>query len=102
MSRPGSAGGPTLRENKPCEAPWLSDSDMDENKDKSVKDLARKAELRLTGSVLRWRYRKQGKAPPSEEEIENRSVLVTDEVNRILARRGKNLWKGFKSLIDGE
>jgi len=71
-----------------------------EENTRKIKQAALDAEIRVAESILRWRYRKLGKALPHEHALEAQSKQVTDQVHEILARRGKNIWKEIKSLVD--
>jgi hypothetical protein len=75
---------------------------MKDEKNGSWSEMAQNAEAKLTESLLRWRYKKQGKTLPSDEQLKSRSQTVTGQVNEILLRRGKNLWKEIKSKTEKE
>jgi hypothetical protein len=68
----------------------------------SLSEIAQGVEVKLTETLLRWRYKRQGKTPPSDDQLKNRSRAVTAQVHEILLRRGKNVWKGFKSKPEKE
>ncbi len=61
-----------------------------------LKNLARKTETRLAESLLKWKYRKEGKEIPEEEGIRRESERVTEQANRVLSRRGKRAWSELK------
>ncbi len=73
---------------------------MDEKK--IFSEMAQNLEVKLTQSLLRWRYKKQGKTPPAEEKLKSQSRAVTEQVNEILLRRGKNLLKELRSKPKNE
>jgi hypothetical protein len=75
---------------------------MKDEKSGSWSEMARSAEARLTESLLRWKYKKEGKTPPSDEQLKSQSKTVTGQVNEILLRRGKSLWKELKSRTEKE
>lgn len=76
--------------------------DEKDEKSGSWAEMAQNAETRITESLLRWRYRKGGKTPPPDEQLKTESRAVTDQVNEILVRRGKSLWKELKSKTGKE
>ena len=69
---------------------------MDEDIKKGLKRMARKAELRVAESLLRWKYKKRGKRISDDENIGQRSKIITDQAHQIIAKRGKNIWDGLK------
>ncbi len=58
--------------------------------------MARSTELRAVESLLRWRYRKEGKDLPDHENLRTISRTVTDQAHRIIGKRGKSIWQGFE------
>lgn len=65
--------------------------------DKSaLKDMAYQAERKLTESILRWKYRKEGRQAPGNDVLERQSEQVSDEANRIISERGKRVWEELK------
>ena len=75
---------------------------MDKDTVSTLKNTARNAELKMTESLLKWRYRRARKETPSPETIQEQSQTVTDQVHEILVRRGGNLWNELKSLVKKE
>jgi hypothetical protein len=69
---------------------------MDEDIKRGLKKIAKNTETMLAGSVLRWRYKKEGKRIPDNQELENRSQAIADQAHKIISKRGKNIWKEFK------
>ena len=67
-----------------------------ERMDNDFKEMARQAEKRLTESILRWKYRKEGKSVPEDEVLERQSRQVTDQAHRILQHRSKKVWEEIK------
>ena len=64
--------------------------------DNDFKGMARNAEKKLTASILRWKYRKEGKSVPEDEVLERQSEQVRDEAHRILQHRTKKVWEEIK------
>jgi hypothetical protein len=69
---------------------------MDEDIKRGLKKIARDTETTLTGSLLRWKYKKEGKKIPNNRELEQQSRLITDQAHKIISKRGKNIWNGLK------
>ena len=73
---------------------------MDEGVKKGLKKMARDAELKVAESLLRWKYKKEGKRVPDDESIGQQSRTITDQAHRIIAKRGKGIWEGFKEAYE--
>ena len=58
--------------------------------------LAREAEISLTKSILKWRFEKEGKQPPEEQDLDKKSREVSDQVNRIISDGARSLWDEIK------
>jgi hypothetical protein len=69
---------------------------MDEDIKRGLKKIARNTETMLTGSLLRWKYKKEGKKIPNNQELEQQSQLITDQAHKIISKRGKNIWNELK------
>ena len=69
---------------------------MDEKYKKGLRKMARKTELRLAESLLRWKYKKEKETAPHDEDLERHSQLIADQANEIISRRGKNIWNELK------
>ncbi len=69
---------------------------MDEDIKRGLKKIARNTETMLTGSILRWKYKKEGKKIPNNQELEQQSQLITDQAHKIISKRGKNIWNELK------
>jgi hypothetical protein len=61
-----------------------------------LKDMACQAEKKLTESILRWKYRKEGRPVPKNDVLERQSEQVRDEAHRILSKRSKRVWEELK------
>ena len=71
---------------------------MDENVKKNLKKLAQETEIRAARSILRWKYKKEGKAVPVDHQLENDSRKVAAEAHEIVAKTGKNIWNELKRV----
>ncbi len=71
---------------------------MDEEIKKGLKKAIDHAEMSVTKSVLRWKYKKEGKQIPVEDTLENESRHVADRAHEVIAKRGRNVWQEFKNV----
>jgi hypothetical protein len=71
---------------------------MDENIKRGIKRLAEDAEVGIARSILRWKCKKEGVAPPQDDELESRSRMVADKAHRVISKRGMNVWNEFKKV----
>jgi len=71
---------------------------MDENIKKGIKRFARDAEVGFARSVLRWKYKKEGRPAPSDSDLEERSRQVAVQAHDIVARRGSSVLSGLKQV----
>ncbi|MGD8389750.1 MAG: hypothetical protein PVG49_21565 [Desulfobacteraceae bacterium] len=69
---------------------------MNEEIKRDLRKLARDTETRVAQSLLKWKYRKEGKPVPDEQSVRRDSEAVAERANRILAERGKRAWAGMK------
>jgi len=69
---------------------------MDEDIKKGLKRAVESVEVSVTKSVLRWKYKKEGKEIPLEERLENESRHVADRAHEVIAKRGRNVWEELK------
>ena len=73
---------------------------MDEELKKGLKKFAKNAELKMAESLLRWKYKKEGKRVPDDESIGQQTRDITDQAHKIIAKRGKSIWEGFKEAYE--
>ena len=65
---------------------------MDEDLKKGLKKMGKNAELKLTESLLRWKYRKEGKVIPDDENLVEQSKVIAEQAHKIITERGKSIW----------
>ena len=80
---------------------------MDENTKNGLKKLVEDAEAGIAKSILRWKYKKEGRLAPPDEVMEARSRVVADTAQDILSKTGKTVWNNLKKVYvkegrDGE
>ena len=73
---------------------------MDEELKKGLKKMAKNAELKVAESLLRWKYKKEGKRVPDDESIGQQTRTITDQAHQIITKRGKRFWAGFKEAYE--
>ena len=66
---------------------------MDDQFKKSIKKVLEHTEISMTRSLLRWKYKREGKAVPQETKLQADSRRVVGKANQVIAERGKNVWK---------
>lgn len=69
---------------------------MDQELKKNIKKVARDTESRVAESILRWKYKKEGRILPDEQNLGQKSRLITEQANEIISKRGKRVWKEIK------
>lgn len=62
----------------------------------NLKNLAKETEVKITESILRWKLKKIDGKTPDKNQLEYESRLITDQANKILAKRGKNVLEELK------
>lgn len=63
-----------------------------------IKNIAKEAEVKLTGALLKWKDRADGREAPDPETIDRKSRIIADRANEIFKRRGKNILREFKDV----
>jgi len=71
---------------------------MDDQIKKNIKKLARDAENKVARSILRWKYKKDGKSVPAEHQLENESRYVAEKAHQVIAKRGKTVLNELKKV----
>jgi hypothetical protein len=75
---------------------------MDDELKKNLKRMTKKTEMKLTESILRWRYKKEGKQIPADQDLEGRSRLILDQAHKTISKRGKNIWNELKKAYQNK
>lgn len=70
---------------------------MDNNIKDNIKKIAKETEVKLTGYLLKWKDRADGKEISDPEDIDKKSRAIADKANEIFKRRGKTILKEIKS-----
>ena len=69
---------------------------MDDKTKREIKKIARNTEVKIAESILRWKYKKEGKRIPEDGNLHTQSRVVADKAHRVLSRMGKNIWEELK------
>lgn len=69
---------------------------MDEEIKSGLRKAVEYAEMSVTKSLLRWKYKKEGQHIPREDQLEKQSRHVAERAHEVITRRGKNVWKELK------
>jgi hypothetical protein len=72
---------------------------MDRDKKQELKKMARNTGTKVTESILRWKYKKEGRQAPEDPELQRQSRVITDQAHKIISERGKKIWKEFKKAV---
>jgi hypothetical protein len=68
-----------------------------ENRNEMRRALDR-AERGITRSVIRWKYKKEGRPLPPDDALEGQSKQVVDQAHKIIARRGRSVWNELRNV----
>lgn len=71
---------------------------MAEETKHNLKKIAEEAEMKVAKSVLRWKYKKEGKDVPPEYRLESESRQIAGRAHEVLVERGKNVFNELKKV----
>lgn len=74
---------------------------MEQETKKNLKKMAEEAEMRVTRSILRWKYKKEDKPVPPASQLENESRQIAGRAHDIVAKRGRNVFDELKKVYKG-
>ena len=63
-----------------------------------MKRIAKEAELRVTKSILRWKYKKEGRHVPPQYRLETESRQIAGRAHEVIAERGKTVFNELKRV----
>ncbi|MBN1626046.1 MAG: hypothetical protein JW944_05930 [Deltaproteobacteria bacterium] len=63
-----------------------------------LKKMAKEAEVKLTGALLKWKDQADGREYPDPDAIDKRSRIIADRANEIFKRRGKTIIREFMDV----
>ena len=65
---------------------------------KDLKKIVEEAEMRITRSILRWRYKEEHRPLPPAYQLENESRQIAGQTRDIIVKRGKNAFEELKKV----
>ena len=78
------------------------DLPMDDELKKNIKNVTEKTEIKLTESILRWKYKKEGKKIPVDQDLEVQSRQILEQAHKTILKRGKNIWNELKKAYQNK
>ena len=73
---------------------------MDEHMKAKLRRLAEAAEIGAARSVLKWKYKKEGKNVPSDAQLNQQSRDAASLARDVLTKTGKTVWHDLKEAYD--
>jgi hypothetical protein len=71
---------------------------MDDEVKKNISKVIQLAEMGVSKSILRWKYKKEGRPVPLDHQLENESRKVAARAHEVLSERGKKVWKELRKV----
>ena len=71
---------------------------MEEKTGNTLRKIAEEAEMRVARSILRWKFKKEGKQVPLDTQLDIESRQVADRAHQVIAKRGKNVFNELKKV----
>ncbi len=71
---------------------------MDEETKRNLKKIGKRTEVKVAQSILRWKYKREGKPVPLDSRLESQSKFIADQAHQVIAGRSKSLWKELKKV----
>jgi hypothetical protein len=71
---------------------------MDEHIKNKLKRFAEGAEIGAVRSILKWKYKKEGKNVPSDVQLDHQSRKTASLANDVIAKTGKSVWHDLKEV----
>jgi len=71
---------------------------MDERMKNKLRRFAEGAEIGAVRSILKWKYKKEGKGIPSDMQLDHQSRAAASLANDVIAKTGKTVWHDLKEV----
>jgi hypothetical protein len=71
---------------------------MDEQLKNKLKRFAEGAEMGAVRSLLKWKYKKEGKNVPSDVQLDQQSREAASLAKEVIAKTGKTVWHDLKEV----
>lgn len=66
-----------------------------------LRRFAEEAEIGAVRSILKWKFRKEGKSVPSDVQLEQKSREAASLAKDVLTKTGKTVWRDLKEAYGG-
>jgi len=66
-----------------------------------LRRFAEEAEIGAVRSILKWKFRKEGKSVPSDVQLEQQSREAASLAKDVLTKTGKTVWRDLKEVYGG-
>ena len=63
-----------------------------------LRRFAEGAEIGAVRSILKWKYKKEGKTTPSDVQLDQQSREAASLANDVIAKTGKTVWHDLKKV----
>jgi len=63
-----------------------------------LKRFAEDAEIGTARSILKWKYKKEGKSVPSDGQLDRQSRVVASLAKDVITKTGKTVWRDLKEV----
>ena len=73
---------------------------MDEETKKNLKKIGKETEAKVARSILRWKYKREGKPVPIDSQLDSQSKYIADQAHQLIAKSGKSVWKELKKAYN--
>ena len=71
---------------------------MDEHMKNKLRRFAEGAEIGAVRSILKWKYKKEGKTTPSDVQLDQQAREAASLANDVIAKTGKTVWHDLKGV----
>ena len=71
---------------------------MDDELKKNIKNVTETTEIKLAETILRWKYKKEGKSVPAGQDLEGHSRVIIEHAHKTISKRGKSIWNELKKV----
>ena len=63
-----------------------------------LRRFAEEAEIGAIRSIIKWKYKKEGKSVPSDGQLDRQSREAASLANEVITKTGKTVWKDLKKV----
>ena len=74
---------------------------MDEHMKNKLRRFAEEAEIGAVRSILKWKYKKEGKSVPSDGQLDRQSREAASLAKDVITKTGKTVWHDLKEVYGG-